>query len=304
MKFEKEVGFVGIGKMGYPMAAQLANSGVSLTVFDMDLDRTNKFVGEYDAKSATSLSELAEAVDVVITMLPDGEIVKQAVLGEGNTDCLLDGLIPGKILIDSSTSSPLQTQFLAKKLQKLKINMLDAPVAGGVVFASDGSLDITVGGAQDIIEFCMPIFDIIGKSVIYCGDIGSGHAMKILNNFINANSLISFIEALTIGKRIGLDLEQMINSMKLATTGRNNPLEKKVISQILSRKFNSGMAMELLSKDIRILSEVADHLGCTAPLISQCNTLWDIAKTEIGNLEDQTNIAKYWEEKNSAKLEL
>ena len=140
--------------------------------------------------------------------------------------------------------------------------------------------------------------------MIHCGDIGSGHAMKILNNFINANSLISFIEALTIGKRIGLDLEQMINSMKLATTGRNNPLEKKVISQILSRKFNSGMAMELLSKDIRILSEVADHLGCTAPLISQCNNLWDIAKTEIGNLEDQTNIAKYWEEKNSAKLEL
>jgi len=115
MKFEKEVGFVGIGKMGYPMATQLANSGISLTVFDMDLSRTNKFVGECDAKSAASLSELAEAVDVVITMLPDGEIVKQAVLGAGNTNCLLDGLIPGKILIDSSTSSPLQTQFLAKK---------------------------------------------------------------------------------------------------------------------------------------------------------------------------------------------
>ena len=94
MKFEKEVGFVGIGKMGYPMAAQLANSGVSLTVFDMDLGRTSKFVEECDAKSAASLSELAEAVDVVITMLPDGEIVKQAVLGAGKTDCLLDGLIP------------------------------------------------------------------------------------------------------------------------------------------------------------------------------------------------------------------
>ena len=80
MKFEKEVGFVGIGKMGYPMASQLANSGISLTVFDMDSSRTNKFIGEFDAKSAASLSELAEAVDVVITMLPDGEIVKQAVV--------------------------------------------------------------------------------------------------------------------------------------------------------------------------------------------------------------------------------
>ena len=124
MKFEKEVGFVGIGKMGYPMATQLANAGISLTIFDMDLNRTNEFVKECDANSAASLSELAEAVDVVITMLPDGEIVKQAVLGGGNTDCLLDGLIPGKILIDSSTSSPLQTQYLAKKLQK-KISQIN-----------------------------------------------------------------------------------------------------------------------------------------------------------------------------------
>ncbi len=301
----KNIGFIGIGKMGYPMAGHLAAAGFNVTVSDVDPNAIEKFVSEHGGQAAGSLAELARASDVVMTMLPTSKIVRTVVLGDNSgDDRLLDGFQAGGIFIDCSTSDPVDTRNLGAELQKHGVQMLDAPVAGGRVFAIDGTLDITVGGDSTLIETCRPVFDAIGQSVFDCGDLGAGHAMKALNNYVNASALITAIEALSIGSRFGLGMDKMIESMTAAATGRNNPLEKKVIPQILTRRFATGMDLALLAKDTRITVDMAEALGAFAPVAERCSALWSEAAEEFGAMEDQTCVAKLWEKNNQVTLVL
>jgi 3-hydroxyisobutyrate dehydrogenase len=237
-------------------------------------------------------------------MLPTSKIVRSVILGDGKGDCVVAGLEKGKIVIDSSTSDPVDTRALGAELAKRGIDMLDAPVAGGVVFATDGSLDITVGGDAALVETCRPLFDAMGKSLFHCGPLASGHAMKALNNYVNASALITAIEALSIGAKFGLDMKTMIESMTAAATGRNNPIEKKVIPQVLTRKFGTGMALSLLAKDTRIMVDIAKAIGGYAPVAERCSALWSEAAETFGADLDQTYVAKLWEENNNVLLEL
>ena len=301
----KKVGFVGIGRMGYPMAGHLVKAGFEVIVVDINPQVVEKFTAEHAATSTNSLSELAQSTDVVITMLPTSKIVQAVVLGDGTDgDCLINGLTPGKVFIDSSTSDPVDTRNLGVELMKHGVEMLDAPVAGGQVFAIDGSLDITVGGDEDLVGRCRPLLDAFGRSVFHCGDLGSGHAIKALNNFVNASALVTFIEAMAVGRKFGLDMEMMIESMKAAATGRNHPLEKKVVTHILSRRFATGMDLSLLAKDTRITVEMAKAIGAYAPVAERCSALWTEASDVIGAFEDQTCIAKLWEQRNEVTLKL
>ena len=305
MKNISAVGFVGIGKMGYPMARHMVNAGFDVTVADADPQAVEKFISEHQASAASSLAELAESSNVILTMLPTSKIVRAVVLGsEPGDDCLAKGLTAGDLLIDCSTSDPVDTRRLGEDLNRRGVRMLDAPVAGGQVFAIDGTLDITVGGDINLVTSCQPLFDAIGQSVFHCGDLGSGHAMKALNNFVNASALISAVEALAIGRRFGLDMEKMITSMTAATTGRNNPIEKKVIPQILTRRFATGMDLRLLAKDTRITVDMAEALGAYAPVAERCSDLWTDAAELFGASEDQTAVARLWEQNNQVVLEL
>ena len=301
----KKIGFVGIGRMGYPMAGHLVKAGFTVMVIDTNQEVVQKFVKEYGVRTVDTLVELAQSVDVIITMLPTSKIVSTVILGDSeNSDCLIKGLDSGKIVIDSSTSDPVVTRQLGSKLSDNGVSMLDAPVAGGEVFAIDGSLDITVGGDTELLERCRPLFDAIGGSIIHCGELGSGHAIKALNNFVNASALITAVEALTIGCKFGLDLKTMIESMTAAATGRNNPIQKKVIPHILSRRFATGMDLSLIAKDTRITVDIANALDAYAPVAERCSALWAEASENIGAFEDQTCVAKLWEQKNKVKLEL
>jgi 3-hydroxyisobutyrate dehydrogenase len=300
----KKVGFIGIGRMGYPMAGHLAKAGFELIVADANREMVDRFVKEHGASAPKTLAELAHAADVVITMLPTSKIVRSVILGDGKGDCVAAGLEKGKIVIDSSTSDPVDTRALGAELAKRGIDMLDAPVAGGVVFATDGSLDITVGGDAALVETCRPLFDAMGKSLFHCGPLASGHAMKALNNYVNASALITAIEALSIGAKFGLDMKTMIESMTAAATGRNNPIEKKVIPQVLTRKFGTGMALSLLAKDTRIMVDIAKAIGGYAPVAERCSALWSEAAETFGADLDQTYVAKLWEENNNVLLEL
>jgi len=301
----KNIGFIGIGKMGYPMAGHLASAGFNVTVSDADPKVVDQFVKEHRGQAASSLMELAKTSDVVKTMLPTSKIVRSVVLGNtSDDDCLRHGFQAGDIFIDCSTSDPVDTRHLGEELQKHGVQMLDAPVAGGRVFAIDGTLDITVGGDSGLIETCGPIFDAIGQSVFHCGSLGAGHAMKALNNYVNASALITAIEALSIGSRFGLEMDKMIASMTAAATGRNNPIEKKVIPQILTRRFATGMDLALLAKDTRITVDMAEALGAFAPVAERCSALWSEAAEEFGATEDQTCVAKLWEKNNQVTLML
>jgi 3-hydroxyisobutyrate dehydrogenase len=161
------IGFIGLGNMGYPMAARLIESGFSLLVFDIENKILKKIVHEHGCQSANSLSELGEMSGIIITMLPDGEVVRRVVLGQENndsgTDRLLDYMREGTILIDMSSSSPSGTQELGKILETKGISFIDAPVSGGVKGAIEGTLSIMVGGDPATTKICKPLFDVIGK---------------------------------------------------------------------------------------------------------------------------------------------
>ena len=285
----QRVGFVGLGKMGEPMAGHLAKAGFILTVADEAPGIANKFVSDHGGKVANSLIDLAREVEVVITMLPNGLIVRE-VLSNG----VLQGLEPGSIVIDMSTSNPVETRETAKQAKTNGITMVDCPVAGGVIFAKDATLTITTGGDEGVLARCRPLLDVMGKEIIHCGDIGAGHAMKALNNFINASLLITAFEALSIGKSFGMESETMLRSMLAATTSRNSPISKKVQPYLTDSNYTTGMALSHLAKDVRIVAEMADALDNFAPIAEQCSALWTDAEKRFGGIQDQIDVARLW----------
>ncbi|MDH3229813.1 MAG: NAD(P)-dependent oxidoreductase [Alphaproteobacteria bacterium] len=288
----RTIGFVGLGNMGFPMAGHLAAAGFKLVVADAAPGVVDRFVAEHGGSAAPSLATMGAAADVVVTMLPAGAVVRQVALGPG--DCIADGMSKGAVLVDMSTSNPVDTRSLGDELAKRGIAMVDAPVAGGVVFAKDATLSITAGGDPDHVTRCRPLFEAMARDVVHCGPLGAGHAMKALNNFINASALITAFEALAIGKRFGLDPDIMLESMTAAATGRNNPIEKKVKPYIADPDHVTGMALALLAKDVGIAADTARSVGAFAPIVGLCSALWHDAAHRFGGDRDQIDVARLW----------
>lgn len=288
------VGFIGLGRMGQPMATRLAGAGVPLVVFDARPDAVRAVAAALGATAATALSDL-DTCDVVITMLPDGRAVQHVVLGgERGAPRLLDVLRSGSTVIDMGSSSPVGTRELGTALAGRAIALLDAPVSGGVPRAHAGTLSIMVGGDPEKIHACRPLFDVLATHVFEMGPLGSGHAMKALNNMVSAAGLLAASEALLIGGRFGLDPEQIVEVLN-ASTGRNNATENKLKQFVLSRTFASGFALDLMVKDLRTAVELARHTNTSAPLSTRCGELWATAQTKLEAGSDHTAIARWLE---------
>ncbi len=298
----KTIGFIGIGNMGNPMAGHLVKKGFDVTVYDVRPEIVKAFISQHGGKAAASLVDAAHGMDVVITMLPDDQVVRKAVLGDGSENCIAAGLARGAIVMDMSTCNPTATRSLAKALKPRGIGVVDAPVMGGVIFAKDATLDIMVGGEPALVERVKPLLAAIGRNIIPCGGTGTAHAMKALANYINACALINVVEAMTIGKRFGLDAKLMAEALIPMCAGRNHPIEKKVIPHILTRKFGTGMAMGFIAKDVKIAVETARAIGAIAPLGERVSELWSAAVEKLGYDLDQTQVARYWEEASGVKL--
>jgi 3-hydroxyisobutyrate dehydrogenase len=297
----EQIGFVGLGRMGTPMARHLARAGHELTAFDIRPEVTERFCAEFGAKPARQLSDLAGCT-VVITMLPTSRDVEAVLTGGEPGAGLALQLTEGSLVIDCSSSDPLATRQLGEKLAVRGIRTVDAPVAGGVVFAEDGTLDILVGGEEADIARAEPIVLAFGKAVRRCGDLGSAHAMKLLNNFVNAQALITYIEAMGVGAKFGIDREVMVAALLSATTGRNHPFEKKFINQVIPRKFASGMALGLISKDVGLAHALASRLDAWSPVLHLTAGLWAEAGRELGAGVDQTEVVRLWEKRLGVSL--
>jgi 3-hydroxyisobutyrate dehydrogenase len=295
------IGFVGIGNMGWPMAANLARAGFALTVFDARPERGREFRAAHDVVLADSLHHLAVQTQRVITMLPNHDVVRQVVLGDG-ADCLVSGMQAGSVVLDMSTSDPTATRALGTELSARGIRLIDAPVMGGVPFARDASLDIMAGGDAATIEALAPLFAALGRKVYHCGALGSGHALKAINNYINACALINVVEGLTIGAKFGIDTAIMVETMQAMCTGRNHPIDKKIVPQVLTRKYATGMPIEFIAKDLRIAVDAAHRLGAAAPLAEKVLELWQGAGQALGPACDQAEIARYWESLSEVRL--
>jgi 3-hydroxyisobutyrate dehydrogenase len=170
------------------------------------------------------------------------------------------------------------------------------------VFAKDGSLDIMAGGSVELVERVTPLLKAMGQSIVHCGDVGAAHAMKALANYVNACALINAIEAMTIGKKFGLDSKMMADALVPMCAGRNHPIQKKIIPQILNRKYATGMALSFIAKDVRIAVNTAHAIGAAVPLGEKVSELWDDAVTKVGATVDQTEVVRYWEEATGVKL--
>lgn len=295
----QRIGFVGIGNMGSPMAAHLVQAGFEVTVFDVNPKAAQKFVLQHGGKAAASLAELGCRVQAVITMLPDDDIVNAVICGEQG---VATTLARDSVVIDMSSSDPVATQTLAAALAPRGIAVVDAPVMGGVVFARDGTFDIMAAGDAAAVERVTPLLKCMGRSALNCGAVGSGHVLKALSNYINACAMINVVEAMTIGKKFGLDTKFMADALLPMINGRQHPLEKKVIPQILTRQFNTGMSVGFITKDLKIAVDTAKSLAAYAPLAECTHALWAAAVEQFGAQLDQTEVARLWEQATGVTL--
>jgi 3-hydroxyisobutyrate dehydrogenase len=279
------VAFVGLGMMGLPMAARLLASGFDVRGSDLAAEARDAFA----AAGGTAFErprEAATGASVLITMLPDGDSVREVLQGNQGA---AEALLPGSLVIDMSSSAPMQTRKLADDLAGRSINLIDAPVSGGVRRALDGTLSIMAGGDLAQIERVRPLLAAMGKSIIATGPIGSGHAVKALNNYVSAAGLAAACEAALIAEKFGIDAHTLVDALNVST-GRNNSTEVKMKPFILSRSFASGFSMALMAKDLRTAAELAEQLDLDAEGTRGAAALWAKAVSELGKPADHTEI--------------
>ncbi|MGZ8156773.1 MAG: NAD(P)-dependent oxidoreductase, partial [Burkholderiales bacterium] len=214
---ELRVGLVGIGNMGTPMCANMIKAGWKVTVYDIAPERVDRVVQSLGARAASSLSELGRNSDVVITMLPDGHVVRRVVLGaSADDDCLARGMGEDTVVIDMSSSAPVGTRKLGEDLRARGISLIDAPVSGGVKGAVAGTLAIMIGGDKAVADGFDDLLASMGKR-FYVGSLGSGHAAKVLNNYVSAAGLAAAAEAVVVAQRFGIEPQTLIDVINAST---------------------------------------------------------------------------------------
>jgi 3-hydroxyisobutyrate dehydrogenase len=212
------------------------------------------------------------------------------VLGEAG---LATGLQRGAVIIDMSSSSPVGTRKLGTELAAQGVFLIDAPVSGGVKKAIDGTLSIMVGGKTQMVERCRPIMDVMGR-VFVTGAPGTGHAMKAINNYLSAASLATAAEGIIAGTRFGIAPEMMIEILN-SSSGRSNSTEYKYPNFILPGTFDTGFALGLMAKDLRLALELAAGSGAPHGLLQAVSDTWSRAEQQLGPRADHTEVVKYLE---------
>lgn len=278
-----EVAFIGLGNMGEPMAARLVGAGYRVRGFDNSPETRERVAGATGVVAARSLEEAVSAADAVVAMLPTGKVVRAV------AEQMRGSLRRGAVIVDMSSSEPIGTRALGEKLIAEGFEFVDAPVSGGVKRAADGTLAIMVGGDDRTIDRIEPLLQAMGRSIIRTGPLGSGHAIKALNNYVSGAGLIAALEALEVGRAFGLDANVVVDVLN-ASTGRNNSTEVKLKQFVISETYDSGFFLGLMAKDIRTARTLAEELGVKVPLAGCCADLWDEAVRNLGSTADHTEV--------------
>ena len=274
----KNIGFIGLGAMGSVMAPLIVKSGCNVLGYDIKA-KIDKSSGVNQVEDINEFSGL----DVIIFMLPNGRVVSEMAIK------LLEKNLKS-VFIDMSSSDPRETQELGKKFKIKDVKFLDAPVSGGVARAITGDLMIMAGGNEKILEEVSDLLSVMGK-VQFAGPLGSGHAIKALNNYVSAAGLISSFEALATARSFGIKPENFLKIINGAT-GKNNTTEVKLDKFVISEKFNSGFALDLMVKDVSIANTLIRDLSSEKPLSSDVlSHLSEALRTLEGN-PDHTEVYK------------
>jgi 3-hydroxyisobutyrate dehydrogenase len=280
------IGFIGLGAMGVPMVRRLSEAGYDVVGFDLSSEARER-VQSNGARVVDHLGGAVDGVSYVILMLPDSGIVS-AVL---NDDGLRKGLASDAIVIDMSSSEPLVTKGLAVDLASQGVRMIDAPVSGGVKGAVNGTLTVMVGGPSDVVDEARPVLEVFGK-VIHAGPIGSGHAVKALNNLLSATHLWITGEAMLAGERFGLEPEVMLSVFN-GSSGRSGSTENKWPNFVLTESYDSGFGLRLMLKDMKIAVQLASQEGAACELGADAVSLWAKAAADLPTNADHTEVARW-----------
>ena len=290
----RQVGFVGIGTMGWPMAACLVRAGFDVVAADAAAGRAEAFAAQAGGRAAGSAAGAA-GFDALVTMLPTStdvaDVLRQAAAA----------LRPGTLVIEMSSGVPAVTQALAADLAGRGVGLIDCPVSGGVARARTGELAIMAGGDAGELRRAEPLLRAMSTSVHHCGGVGAGQAMKALNNLVSAGGFLIGVEALLIGQQFGLDPAVMVDVLNSAT-GMNNSTQRKFKQFVLSRRFDSGFGLDLMVKDLSIALEIGRDTRTPTPFAALCRELWSSAAARLGPGQDHTAAARLSEQLAGTEL--
>ncbi len=286
----ERIGFLGIGAMGQPMAANLLRRGLDVTVLVHRRPEPARALESLGARVAGSLADLIAGCPMVIACLPTSAEVEATVLGPGG---VLDAGAPGGIFVDMGTSRPASTQMLARRLHEREIAMVDAPITGGVRGAAEGTLTIYAGGRAEDVARVRPALDAMGRAIFHMGDIGSGHVTKLLNNMISLSSMAVLAEVLPLGVRAGLDPARLVDALSAGSAAA--PMLQARSTRILDREFTPSFQVALAHKDLRLAHELAQEHNLPVPATTSALLTYTMARSLGLDAEDTVALVKVWE---------
>lgn len=286
------VGFVGLGTMGAPMSNNIVRAGYDVRLFDVDVDRASDIAGGIGAEAAADISELGDC-EIIVTMLPTSAIVRQALLDDSGA--LRVPLAAGAVVVDMSSSDPNETVETGRLLQRHGVTLVDAPVSGAKERAAAGTLTIMLGGDDDAaIERALPVITTMSRDIFRTGKLGTGHAMKALNNFVAGASFVAASEAIIAGERFGLDPRVIVDVLDVST-GQSFATSHVMGDHVVDGRFASGFALPLITKDVRIAQALQASVSHRAPVCDAVSESLGSALDALGNV-DHTAAYKHWRE--------
>ena len=284
-----KVGFIGLGIMGKPMCKNLIKAGHELVV-NTHNPNTLKEMAELGATTVSCGREVAEAVDVIITMVPNSPQVREVALGEGG---IIEGGKEGTVLIDMSSIDPTESKAISAELAKKGIDMLDAPVSGGEPKAIDGTISVMVGGKKETFDKYYDLLMDMAGSVVYVGPIGSGNVAKLANQIIVAVNIAAVSEALTLAKKAGTDPELVYQAIRGGLAG-STVLDAKA-PMMMDRNFKPGFRIELHIKDLNNALNAGHAVNAALPLTAELMEIMQSLKADGCEKEDHSSIVKFYE---------
>ncbi|MCI5725592.1 2-hydroxy-3-oxopropionate reductase [Fusobacterium sp.] len=288
-----KVGFIGLGIMGRPMSKNLLKAGYDLTVFDFNKNAVEDVVAA-GAKAAKSGKEVGENVDVLITMLPNSPHVKSALFDKNGA---AEGLKRGTVVIDMSSINPVESQNIAKKLDEIGIEFLDAPVSGGEPKAIDGTISVMVGGKEEIFDKYYDLMKSMAGSVVRVGDVGAGNTTKLANQMIVALNIAALSEAFVLCEKANVDPQLVFEAIKGGLAG--STVMNAKAPMMINRNFEPGFRIELHIKDLQNALDTSHAINVSLPLTSQVMEMMQALKIDGRETKDHSAILNYYEKINN-----
>ncbi|MDF2610407.1 MAG: hgd [Lachnospiraceae bacterium] len=285
------IGFIGLGAMGGPMAENLVKANHNVFVYDVS-ESAREMLEEKGATNCSNVAVLAENADVILVSLPNSQIVESTMLTENG---VFANAKKGAIIIDMSSVSPTSTKKLETIANDRQLNYVDAPVSGGVAGAKNGTLTIMVGAKDEVMENILPILNILGKNIYHVGETGLGDTIKIVNNLLLGCNMVALAEAVVLGQKSGLSPETMYEIVKMSS-GNSYVLNAKMEKFILPEQYEGGFAVNLQHKDLGLALELGNELDVSLPFTTLASQIFEAVKEKGMGNRDISYLVKHLQE--------